>query len=88
MRPSPLTSMRMASLEEATDFQLPFGMGSVDASNPVMLVVTAISLIGGFALFSMASNIGSNVGERLMNGITAVIGFDPSGDSDDGLGVL
>jgi len=64
--------------KEATEATLPFGMGSVDLTDPAMVVVTAISLIAGFTLFSMASDVGNNFASRINSALAGLIGFNPA----------
>jgi len=72
---------RMAS--EATEAKLPFGMGSVDLTS-TGAVFTIVSLILGFAVFSMTQSIGDYVGARANNALAGVIGVDPTSGEDTG----
>jgi len=48
-------------VEEVTEFKLPFGMGRLDVSNPMTALVTAVAMVGGFTVYHMTSQIGSNL---------------------------
>jgi len=75
--------------EEATNAKLPFGMGNIDLTS-AGAVFTIVSLILGFAVFSMTQSIGSYLGDRANSLLGDVIGTNPATgeDADSGLGVL
>lgn len=66
--------------EEVTEAQLPFGMGSIDFSNPKMAVFAIISLVLGFSIFSIASGFGDVVAARVNNQIQRLTGVSASSD--------
>lgn len=66
--------------EEVTEFTLPFGMGSIDFSNPVMASMAIVSLIGGFAVFSMTRDLGEQVGQKANSIISSTTGVDTGAD--------
>jgi len=72
---------------EATEAKLPFGMGSVDLTS-TGAVFTIVSLILGFAVFSMTESIGGYVASRANNAVAGVIGFDPASGEDTGADLL
>jgi hypothetical protein len=76
----------MAMLEEATEAQIPFVGESVSLTNPAMLATTAVSLILGFALFSMAEGIGEQVASSVNATLASLLGMDV-GDANDDNGV-
>jgi hypothetical protein len=79
----------MADLEEATKATLPFsGGGTVDVTNPMALITTAVGLILGFALFSMASDIGAQIASRINAALASLTGTQVGGQGDDGIEVL
>ena len=69
--------------EEVTEAQLPFGMGSIDFSNPLMAVVGIVTLITGFAVFNMTQSIGEMVGSRVNQTISAATGVDTGDGSSE-----
>jgi len=62
--------------------EVPFTEQEVDTSSPTSAAMTIVLLIGGFAVFSMASGIGDYVASRANNSLAAVIGFNPATGSD------
>jgi xanthosine utilization system XapX-like protein len=71
-------------LEEATDFQLPFGMGTVDVSNPASAVVAIVALVGGMTVWNMTDDIGENLAAQVNSMIGSVIGRNPAtGQSEE-----
>jgi len=76
----------MAGLEEATEAQIPFIGESVSLTNPTMLVTTAVSLILGFALFSMAEGIGDQLATSVNATLASALGMDV-GDANENTGV-
>jgi len=76
----------MAGLEDATEAQIPFVGESVSLTNPTMLATTAVSLILGFALFSMAEGIGEQVASGVNSSLASLLGMDV-GDANDSSGV-
>lgn len=72
------------AMSEATEARLPFGMGTVDLTNPGTLVAVAVSLIAGFALFHMSDSIGDYVADRLNQFLGGVLGFNPATGADSG----
>lgn len=75
------------AVEEATEAQLPFGMGEVDLTS-ASAVVTIVTLILGFAVFSMTQDIGGYVASRANSFITNTVGFDPTSGEDSGADLL
>lgn len=71
------------AVEEATEAQLPFGMGKVDLTS-AGAIVTVVTLILGFAVFSMTQDIGSYLASRANSFITNTVGFDPTTGEDSG----
>lgn len=68
--------------EEVTEAQLPFGMGKIDFTNPVGAALMIVSLIAGFAVFSMTQGIGENLGSRLNSALGGVLGTNPATGND------
>ena len=72
------------ALEDATDAQLPYGLGSVSLTDPVALVTLAISLIAGMTLWNMADSIGSNFAARINGLLGGILGTNPATGQDQG----
>ena len=70
------------ALEDATEAQLPFGMGAVDLTNPVAALALIVSLILGATIWNMTDSIGANFAESLNSYIGQ---FSPIGNpAEDG----
>lgn len=67
--------------EEVTEAQLPFGMGSIDFSNPMTAALAIVSLVLGFAVFSIANGFGDAVASRVQNRISSATGVDAGSGS-------
>jgi len=71
------------AVDEATDARLPFGMGDIDLMS-TSAVFAIVSLILGFAVFSMTESIGSYVASRANSTLGNYLGFNPgSGQSSE-----
>lgn len=68
----------MAGLEDAAEFTLPFGMGSIDMTSPASAVVAIVALIGGATLWNMANGIGQNAADKVNSFIGNIIGMNPA----------
>lgn len=68
--------------------EIPFTDQEVSTSNPSGSVMTILMLIAGFAVFSMASDIGDNLGDRINSAIGEFIGTNPATGEDSGADVL
>jgi len=69
-----------------TDIPIPFVGQEVDTDDGLVGIVMSLAIIiAGFAVFAMASSIGSNLGSRVNEAIATVLGVNPatgtSGDS-------
>lgn len=62
---------------EATEAQLPFGMGKVDLFS-FEAVFVVLSLIGGMTIYHMTDGIGQNVANQLNSTIGSVLGTNPA----------
>jgi len=71
------------AVEEATEAQLPFGMGKIDLTS-TGAAVTVVTLILGFAVFSMTRDIGSYIASRANSFVGDRIGFNPATGEDSG----
>ncbi|MFB6255261.1 MAG: hypothetical protein ABEH58_00800, partial [Haloplanus sp.] len=71
-----------AMADEVTEANLPFGMGKIDLSSPMVAVVGIVSMILGWAVFSMTQDIGSYVGSRVNSALGNVLGFNPATGND------
>lgn len=67
--------------EEVTEAQLPFGMGSIDFSNPLKAGLAIVGLVLGFAVFSIANGFGDVVASRINQVVGNVTGIQTSTDS-------
>ena len=75
------------AVEEATEAQLPFGMGTVDLTSATA-VVTIVTLILGFAVFSMTQSIGDYLGSKANDFVGNYLGFNPATGEDQGADLL
>jgi hypothetical protein len=69
------------AVEEATEAQLPFGMGEVDLMS-TGAIFAVVSLILGFAVFSMTQSIGDYVASQANSFAANYLGFNPSTGKD------
>lgn len=67
--------------------KLPFGMGTVDLTS-TGAVFTIVSLVLGFAVFSMTESIGGYVAARANSFLGNFIGFNPGTGNDSGADLL
>jgi hypothetical protein len=71
-----------------TDIPIPFVDGDVDTDDPQSALMTVVLLIGGFAVFTMASDIGGYVAQRINSGLAGVLGFNPANGQSEGPDIL
>jgi hypothetical protein len=69
------------SLDDATDFRLPFGMGKLDITNPVGATVMFVALVGGMTVWNMADSIGERFSQRGNQYLARLTGVDVDGGS-------
>jgi hypothetical protein len=69
------------AIEEATNAKLPFGMGEVDLTNPVMVVALAIALTAGATMWNMADSIGAGFASRINAWLAGLTNTDVGGSS-------
>lgn len=74
------------ALEDATDAQLPFGMGSVDLTNPMAALALIVSLILGATIWNMTDSIGANLASQLNSAIGRISPIGNPADSSGGEG--
>lgn len=67
---------------------VPFTDGSVNTDDPIGALSSISMIILGFAVFSMASGIGENLGGRLNSLLGSVLGFNPATGDDEGVDLL
>lgn len=67
---------------------IPFTDSSISTDNPSGTVMTVLTLIAGFAVFSMASDIGDYVGGEINSKIGDVIGFNPASGEEEGADIV
>ncbi len=77
--------MYMAELEEATTANVPFVGAEVDLTNPTGFVVAAVSLIFGFAIFSMTESIGEQVGSSANALLSNILGRNVGGEDTESI---
>lgn len=76
-------------IEEATNARLPFGMGEVDLTNPVMVAALVVALTAGATLWNMADSIGANLAQNFNSFLGNIIGQNPAtGNSTDNGGAF
>jgi len=71
------------AVEEVTEAQLPFGMGEVDLTS-TSAILAIVSLILGFAVFSMTESIGNYLGSKANEFAGNYLGFNPATGQDSG----
>jgi hypothetical protein len=76
---SPTTGCNMA---EPTEAKLPFGMGSIDFTNPMSAVVMFVALTLGFVVYHMTDGIGNQLAQRINSFIASATGTNVGGASD------
>lgn len=72
---------------EATTANLPFGMGEVDLTS-MSAVWVILSLVLGWAVFSMSQDIGEVVKRRVTAFIASLTGFNPTTGDNSGMDVV
>ena len=71
-------------VEEATEAQLPFGMGKVNLTNPASAVGIIVSLIFGATIWNMTDSIGARMAAKANSMLGDVLGTNPAtGQSSD-----
>lgn len=70
------------ALDDATDATLPFLGDTVDLTNPVAVAVMFVSLVGGFALWNMAGDVGDTVAQRIIAFVSDLTGTNPATGED------
>lgn len=77
------------AVEEATDAKIPLIGEEVDLTSPVQVLVLVVSLVGGWTIFHMTSDIGQNAAGAVNNFIADISGVNPAtGDSTDSGGAF
>jgi hypothetical protein len=71
-------------MEMATKIDVPLVDEEVDASNPTSAIMAVVTLIAGFAIFSMTQGIGNYLANEANQSLSGVLGFNPAtGESED-----
>jgi len=69
------------AIEEATNAKLPFGMGEVDLTNPVMVAAIVVALTAGATLWNMADSIGAEFASRINTFLSGLTNSNVGGQS-------
>jgi|GEM_PF-2517428 len=77
------------AIEEATNARLPFGMGEVDITNPLMVAAFVIALTLGATFWNMADSIGQNFANYINATLGNILGQNPAtGETADNGGAF
>lgn len=72
----------------AEDIPIPFVDSEVDTSEPSSALMTVVTLVVGFGLFAMASDIGGKLAQRVNETLFTAVGVETEDGGSNGVDII